>query len=57
MHSNGGRSLVPEAASPAVGESRRVVHPAALGHRRSSGGTGMIAGASGERSKAISAIA
>ena len=45
MHSNGGRSLIPEAVAPGVGESRRVEHPAALVHRRLSGGTGLIAGA------------
>jgi hypothetical protein len=48
MHSNGGRCLVTEATSPAVGESRRVPHSAALARRRSFGGTGLIAGVSGE---------
>src|SRR4030081_1191470 len=49
MHSNGGRCLAPEAKSPVVGESRRVRYPAALVHRRSFGGTGAIAGATGEK--------
>ena len=56
MHANGGRGLVREVASPAAGESRRVRHPAALGHRRPSGGIGLIAGAGGESLKAISAL-
>jgi hypothetical protein len=48
MHSDDGPGLVPETPSPAVGESRRAGSSAALGHRRSSGGTGLIAGAGGE---------
>src|SRR5882757_1532166 len=56
MHSNGGRDLVPEANSPAVGESRRAGHPAALARRRSLGGKGLIAGASGESLGAISVM-
>lgn len=48
MHSNGGRGLVPEATLPAVGESRRAGDSAALMHRRSFGGKGLIAGANGE---------
>jgi hypothetical protein len=56
MHSNGGRGLVAEAISPAIGESRRVGHPAALARRRSVGGTGLIVGASGESSRTVSAM-
>ena len=53
MHSNGGPGLVPEALSSAAGESRRVGNPAALLHRRSLGGRGLIAGASCELLRAI----
>ena len=56
MHSNGGRGLAPKAKSPVVGESRRVRYPAALVHRRSFGGTGVIAGASGEELGTVSAM-
>src|SRR5256885_13529855 len=56
MHSNGGRSLGPEAVSPAAGESRRVGYSAALVHRRSFGGTGVIAGATGEKLRIDSTI-
>jgi hypothetical protein len=56
MHSNGGRDLVPEPVSPAVGESRRGYHPAALVRRRSFGGTRLIVGASGEFSWIVSAM-
>jgi hypothetical protein len=55
MHSNGGRGLVFE-AMPAVGESRRGGHPAALSRRRSSGGAGLIVGACGESLRAVSAM-
>ena len=48
--------LVAEAISPAIGESRRVGHPAALARRRSVGGTGLIVGASGESSRTVSAM-
>jgi hypothetical protein len=41
MHSNGGRSLAPEASPPAAGKSRRAGNPAALVHRRSLGGEGI----------------
>jgi hypothetical protein len=53
MHSNGGRGL---AAVAAVGESRRVKCSAALVHRRSFGGTGVIAGATGEKLRIVSTI-
>ena len=56
MHSNGGCGLVPEAKSPAVDESRRVGHPAALPRRRSFGETGLIVGASVERLIAVSVM-
>src|SRR5712671_5192910 len=53
MHSNGRHGL---AAVAAVGESRRVRCSAALVRRRSFGGTGVIAGATGEKLRVISAI-
>jgi len=56
MHSKGGRGLVAETVSPAVGESRRGGNSAALVHRRSFGGTGVIAGTTGEKLRVISAI-
>jgi hypothetical protein len=56
MHSNGGRGLIPEATLPAVGESRRVGDPAALGRRQSFGETGVIADAGGESLRTVSAM-
>ena len=47
MHSNGGRGLIFDVISSAAGESSRAGNPAALGHLRSSGGVGLIAGANG----------